>query len=202
MKKLILILFIFATPLFAQQPTNTITVIGEAIQETIEIEKYNITIEIKEVLADGYTNLETISIPQLVNNYKSKLNNLGLNFNELKENTVYNNTNTYNIFSYTYSTSIVDNLKKVLSIKMQGITSWVTIIGKEKTNTYIAKLNAEAIQDAKNKANLIAQNINKKVGNILSIEDTNHKQQFYLITHKPDEKEKYYVKVSFSLENL
>ncbi|MBG6133152.1 hypothetical protein IWQ47_004514 [Aquimarina sp. EL_43] len=201
MKKLILILLISTVPMFGQQQNNTISVIGECSKK-VDIEKYIINVEFREVMADGYQNIESKSISQLKEDYKNKLNTIGVDFEKFKENVLYKITSTgYGAQAYYfYVTKSLDEVKKIHAQKMKGVTiTWVDVIAKEKTNEEMMVLNKKAIQDARGKATRIAGSINKKVGSIQSIKDTNYKQQYYNV-NKSQELQKHYITVTFVLE--
>lgn len=188
-------------PVFGQQSNSTITVMGECSKK-VDIEQYIIHVEFREIVADGYQNIESKNIAQLTTEYKHKLSNVGVDFDKFEENVLYRiasiayTTQSY----YFYTTKSLDEVKRILAQKMKGVTiTWVDIIAKEKTNEDMMVLNKKAILDARDKATQIAESINKKIGDIQSIEDSSYKHQYYNST-RSKESQKHYVKVIFTLE--
>ncbi|MDY8135102.1 SIMPL domain-containing protein [Aquimarina sp. 2201CG5-10] len=200
MKQLIIICFMCINTIVAQQKSS-ITVIGESTK-TIEIKNYKINIEFREIVADGYQNIKSQNLEELKKAYTNMLNDIGINFEKFEENPTYRITSgqyTTTMY-YFYVASSIEEAQKIVSQKMKGVTNtWIDIIAKEKTNSEIGALNKIAINDARDKAILIASNTNKKVGEILQIEDVNYKQQAYYPS-KAQESAKYYIKVTFALE--
>ncbi len=201
MKKIIIGILLCATPIFGQQQ-NTITVTGEAIKKTT-IKEYVVNIEIKDIVADTYQNIESKKRPQIIEEYKSKLNSIGIDFKKFKENKLYAitglnyRTNSY----YYYTTTSFEEVEKMFGQLIKGVTIiWIDIISNEDTNTEIAALDTIAIQDAMNKAMLIAKNINKKIGGVQKIETLDNRQSKYYNTTRPKEPQKHYVKATFLLE--
>ncbi|MDH7446254.1 SIMPL domain-containing protein [Aquimarina sp. 2201CG14-23] len=200
MKNLIFILIFSVNAMFAQQK-NTIMVAGEATK-TIAIEKYVVNVEFREIMADTYQNIKPQNLEELKKEYASMLSKIGVDFSQFQENALYRvtsgqyNTTTY----YYYTANSIEEVQKIISLRMKGVTStWVDIVSKEKTTMEIAALNKKAIENAKDKANAIAKNIDKKIGEILNIEDVNYQQHLYYPS-KPTESLKYYIKVTFLLE--
>ncbi len=185
----------------AQQKEPTITVAGETVKE-IKVKEYVINIELKEVLADGYQNIESRSLKEVVESYQEMMQGIGVDFKKFEENLLYRITSSYYNKSeyYFYTTSSIDEVQKIISQKMKGLANtWVDIISKDLTNTEIGALNQKAIADAKDRATEIAKTINKRVGAILYIEDINQKRNgFYF--NKAKEPIKHQIKVTFALE--
>ncbi|WP_109302117.1 hypothetical protein [Aquimarina sp. AU474] len=201
MKKIIIGILLCTAPIFGQQQ-NTITVIGETFKKTT-IKEYVVNIEIKDIVADTYQNIESKKRPQLIEEYKSKLNSIGIDFKKFKENKLYAVTGlTHRTNSnYYYTTTSFEEVEKMFGQLIKGVTIiWIDIIPNESTNTEIATLNSMAIQDAANKATLTAKNINKKIGDIQKVETLDNRQSKYYNTAKPKEPQKYYVQVTFLLE--
>lgn len=195
-----LLFFLGLTSLMAQQK-NTITVTGEAIK-TIEIEKYIINIEFREVIGDNYRNIKGRTVDQLRKEFASELSKVNIDFSSFEEDIMYHITShTYNTSAfYTYETNSLTEVQHIISQKMEGITnSRVDIIAKELTNEKISILSKNAIDDAREIAQAIASKIGKNIGNITQIENTNNKyRSFY--SGRVKEPLKYYVKVTFLLE--
>ncbi|WP_299246909.1 SIMPL domain-containing protein [uncultured Aquimarina sp.] len=195
------ILFVFCYSSVNAQQQNSITVFGETIK-IIEIEKYLITVEFREIVGDNYTNVSAKSIAELKKEYASMLSKVNINFDQFKEDVYYNITSTlYNYSSqYYYETSSLEEVKRIISQKMKGIGSArVDIISKEISNEQIAALNKKAIDDARARAQQIASKVGKKAKEVIRVEDLNYKYDYFnsVGIKKPS---KYYVKVTFSLE--
>ncbi|WP_103069154.1 SIMPL domain-containing protein [Aquimarina sediminis] len=201
MKKIILIIFICTASLFGQGQNSTITVTGEYSRE-IDIEKYIIYVDFREALARKPQNSEQKKIPQLKSEFKEKLSKVGVDFGKFKKHDLYEVTGTaYGTSSYYYyATKSLDEVKKILIQKIEGVSAWAEIMAKEITNKDMAMLNKIAIDDARDKAMQMASNINKKIGTIKEIEDINHKEFGYYNAGRPYELHKHYVKVTFALE--
>ncbi len=201
MKKLIIGLLLCAAPIFGQQ-NNTITVTGEASKK-VEIKEYIINIEFKDLVADGYQNLESKKRSEIIEGYKNKIKHQGIDFNKFKRNKLYGITAlTYRTTSYyTYTTTSFEEVEKMFEQQMKGVTiSWVEILAEKNTNTDLAALDKMALQDAMDRAKITAASINKKIGDIQKIETASNKSYSYFNTAKPDELYKHYVQVTFILE--
>ncbi|GAA4109094.1 hypothetical protein GCM10022393_05490 [Aquimarina addita] len=195
------LLLICLIPVFGQEQKNTITVTGECIKN-IEIEKFIVNVEFNEIVADAYQNLEAQSLKELQLQFSTMLQKQGINFDKFEEKKLYRITSgQYRTASYFfYATSAVEEVEKIVSIKMKGLrNTWVDVVAKEKTNQELAELHKRALADAQERALLIANVSNKKIGNITYIEDVNYKYQ-YISSSKEKEPAKYYIKVTFGLE--
>lgn len=202
MKKLIIGLLLCTAPIFGQQQNNTITVRGEASKK-VDIKEYIVNIEFKDLVVDGYQNIEAKSRSQIIEEYKNKIKEIGIDFKEFKQNKLYGITAlTYRTTSYyTYTTTSFGEVEKMFGQQMKGVTiTWVEIFAKENTNTDLAALDKMAIQDAMNRAKITATSINKKIGAIQKIETSSNKSYLYFNTAKPNELHKHYVQVTFVLE--
>ncbi len=202
MKKIIIGLLLCAAPIFGQQQNNTITVRGEASKK-VEIKEYIVNLEIKDLVADGYQNIESKNRSEIIKEYKNKMKSIGIDFKEFKQNKLYGITAlTYRTTSYyTYATTSFEEVEKMFGQQMKGVTiTWVEIFAKENTNTDLAALDKMAIQDAMNRAKITATGINKKIGAIQKIETSSNKAYSYFNTSKPNELHKHYVQVTFVLE--
>ncbi|WP_299259299.1 SIMPL domain-containing protein [uncultured Aquimarina sp.] len=199
-KKILFILLLCHSFLSAQQE-HSISVIGET-NKTNEIENYIVNVEFREVIGDNYRNIKGKTTSELEKEFAAALSKVNINFSRFEEDLMYRVTSyAYTTSSfYFYKTSSFDEVKKIISQKVEGVTNTrVDIIAKEMTNEQIAKLSKEAIDDARNTANQIVTNIGRKIGKIIQIDNPNNKYKYYnsVAVKEPT---KYYVKVTFSLE--
>lgn len=203
MKKLIFILLISVSPLFSQERIKTITVIGET-ENRVEIGRYHLTLSLKQIVPDGYQHLEPKSLLELKQLYNDKLKEIGVDFGKFKENLLLYlylaNSELNDTAYYSYSTTSSDEIQKIIKQRMKGLTVInVEVIAKEKNNEELAVLSNLAIEDAKVVAQKIAKKLNKKLGDIVKVEDSNTKAQ-YMDTYKFIAPQKYSVTVQFSIE--
>ncbi len=201
MKKIIVVLLLCATPIFGQQ-NNTITVVGKASKK-FEIEKYIVHFEFRELVADGYQNVESKKRAQIIEDYKNKLKKINIDFEKFERNRLLPlTTSAYARSSYyEYTTTSFEEVENLFGLPMQGVTiTWVEILTKKNTNSDLVILDKTAINDAKNRANTIANGINKKIGDIQKIETLTDKSPRVFNSSKPHEFQKHYVKVTFTLE--
>ncbi|WP_299435733.1 hypothetical protein [uncultured Aquimarina sp.] len=190
-KKILLVFILCHGFLYAQQE-HSISVFGEA-DKINEIETYIVNVEFRDVIGDTYRNIKGKTVSELEKEFAAALS---------KENIMYRISSyayTTSAF-YFYKTTSLDEVKKIISKKIEGVTNTkVDIIAKQMTNEQIGTLSKEAVNDARNTANQIAVNIGKKVGEIIQIENLNNKYKYYNVV-AVKEPTKYYVKVTFSLE--
>jgi hypothetical protein len=203
MKKLIFILLVFTSPIFAQEGIKTITVIGKT-EKQIQIGSYHLTISLHQITPDGYQQSESKSLAQIKQAYSNKLKAVGVNFSTFKENKplyAYMSHNESNdVVYYSYSTTSSFEIRKVIAQKMSGMRIYnVEVIAKEKTNDELVNLASKAIINAKVTAQKIADKLNKKIGAIMKIENSNTADQ-YLDYYKPNKPQKHYITVTFTLE--
>ncbi len=198
-----MILFVLITAPLIAQDMNTITVSGTANKQ-VSIDKYHISISLKEVIADGYQNLEPMSLAEVTDAYKTKLNSVGIDFGKFVQNDAfgmyasYSETTDYGYYNYT--TTVGEEVKKIIKNKTRGVTIYsVEILAKDKTNTELSTLANAAIEDAKITAQKIANGMGKKLGSIVKVTDSNGKAQ-YMDTYKPNLPQKHTVSVTFSIE--
>ncbi|MBQ4801526.1 SIMPL domain-containing protein [Aquimarina sp. MMG015] len=202
--KKILIVFILCQGFLNAQQQNSISVIGEA-NKTNEINTYIVNVEFREVI--GYKNRNNINIKsktvsELEKEFAAALSKVNINFSRFEEDIMYriSSYDYTNSSFYFYKTTSLDEVKKIISQKIEGVTNTkVDIIAKEMTNEQIGKLTKEAVDDARKTADQIAINIGKKVGDVIQIENPNNKYKYYNAV-AVKEPTKYYIKVVFSLE--
>lgn len=196
----ILILLLCQTTLNAQK-TNSITVIGEAILQS-EIKEYIINVEFREIVGDSYRNIKGKTVDDVAKEFAASLSKVNIDFSRFEEDEMYRITSySYKTSRfYFYKTTSLDEVKLVLSQSMEGVTNTkVDIISKEMTNSEIGTLSKDAIDDARNTAVKIAENVGGNVGEIIKIENHNNKQKYFnsIAIKTPI---KYYVTVTFSLK--
>lgn len=203
MKYTIYLLFLIcSSPIFSQETQNAIEVVGET-EATITIDRYNMLINIKEVLADGYRNLEAKSLDEVTNTYKSKLKTVGIDFAKFQKNTsykLYAGTSEINeVMYYNYTSNSSEEVEKIMALKTPGVrVTNVEIIAKEKSAEELATISHKAILNAKSIAQKMAEKLNKNIGDIIAIRSSNTSSQ-YIDINKITSTQKYYVTVSFKL---
>lgn len=205
MKNIIFILImIITTSVFCQEQAKTITVIGET-KKQVEIDSIYLTISLNQIKSNEYDKqVEPMTLSQVTQNYRNKLKQENIDFSEFKENIpmhLYQSFSSENdIAYYSYATTSVDMIKNIVKQKVNGVTiMFVEIIAKEKTQDELASLTGEALINAKAVAQKIANKINKKIGAIIKIEDTNSADQ-YIDYYKLSKPQKHFVNVTFALE--
>lgn len=203
MKKLVFIILLTVTSAISQENSKTITVVGEANKQ-IEVNNYFLTISLKQIVADGYQQLEPKSLSQVKQLYSDKLKAIGVDFSKFQKNVLYKLYASYSevndVSYYNYATTSEEEVIKITKQRMNGLTVMqVEAVAKEKNNTEWAALTLTAIEDAKVKAKKTADHLNKKLGHIVKIENSDSRTQ-YINMHKPEEIQKHLVTVTFTLE--
>ncbi|WP_062053221.1 hypothetical protein [Aquimarina longa] len=207
MKKIIFIAFILlrVTSAIAQENNNsTLSIIGET-DKKIVINNYRITIALKEIVSNGYQQTEPKSLSEVTQLYSDKLKGIGVDFGKFNKNNLYKvYTSSYSevgdVAYYNYTSSSEEEILKVIKQKSTGLTVIQTEASPKKlTNEEWANLTNAAIQDAKIKGKKIASHLSKKLGKIITIENTDTKTQ-HIASYRPNEIQKHLVKVVFTLE--
>ena len=203
MKKLIFIILLTVTSTFSQENAKTLTIVGEANKQ-VEVNSYILTISLKQIVADGYQQLEPKSLSQVKQMYSDKLKTIDVDFNTFRKNVLYQLYASYSevkdVSYYNYTTTSQEEMIKIIKQKMNGLTIvQIEAVAKEKTNTEWSVLTSTAIKDAKVKAQKIADDLHKKLGIIVKIENSDTRMQ-YLNMYKPEEIQKHLVTVTFTLE--
>jgi len=200
--KMTILVLILCQSLVQAQETNSITVMGEADKST-EIERYIANVEFREVIGDSYRNIKGKTVNEIAKEFAAALSKVNIDFSRFEEDEIYRLTSyAYNTSRfYFYKTASKNEVELILSQSMEGvINTKVDIISKELTSEQIGKLNKEAIDDARNTATQIANNIGRTVGKIIQIETPQSNKYKYYSTTEIKEPSKYYVKVVFALE--
>lgn len=203
MKKIVFIILLTVTSVFSQENTKTLTIIGEANKQ-VEVNSYFLTISLKQIVADGYQQLEPKSLSQVTQMYSDKLKTIGVDFNKFRKNVLYRLYASYSevkdVSYYNYTTTSEEEMIKIIKLKMNGLAIvQIEAVAKEKTNEEWVVLTSAAIKDAKVKAQKIAGDLHKKLGTIIKIENSDTRMQ-YLNMYKPNEIQKHLVTVTFTLE--
>jgi len=201
MKKAILTfaLLISTLALFAQTtPQNNINVSG--------VHTYNLPAEYQAKMivsmANVYYDLETINFFEIKSNYLDKLAKAGISRDQLKEDDLH-----YAIMGYdkegtvlVFKTKSLDELQKFLSVKSMGVSKSETVFNAELSDELIATYHKAAFDNAKNKAEAIAQKIGRSIGKAISISDTNsNKFSESLYYGRAIGTKDYHISVSFEL---
>ncbi|RZS99548.1 SIMPL domain-containing protein [Aquimarina brevivitae] len=200
-KTITLILFLSLCVMNAQQK-NTITVFGETIKKN-KIKDYIVNIEFREIYPDNYRNVDGKTIDQVKKEYASALSKVNIDFSQFEEDVLYRlSSYAYNTSEfYIYHTNSMDEVKRILSQKVEGvINTRVDVYAEELSDKEIGELCKKATEDAKSQAMIIASNIGRKIGKVVAIENSNHRNQgFYIGSMK--QPTKYHIKVTFLLED-
>ncbi|WP_025666646.1 SIMPL domain-containing protein [Aquimarina megaterium] len=204
MKKLVfIVLLLTVTSVISQENNTTLTIVGEA-KKQIEIDSYSLTISLRQIVANGNLNFELASLSQITQNYKDKLKTIGVDFSKFQKNVLLQLYTSYSeahdVSYYNYATTSEEEMIKIIKQKMNGLTIvQVEAVAKEKNNTEWSALTLAAIEDAKVKAKKTADHLNKKLGRIVKVENSDSRTQ-YINMYKPEEIQKHLVTVTFTLE--
>ncbi|MDY8138528.1 hypothetical protein [Aquimarina sp. 2201CG5-10] len=204
MRTLVFIFLITFTSMFSQGNTDrTITVIGET-NKKVEIGYYHLSISLKEVVSDGYQQLESKTLSEVIQMYKDRLKTINVDFNAFQKNIPLQLYSSYgeikDAMCYNYTTTSQEEILNIIKQRMKGLTLvQVETIAKEKSNDQLAILTTAAIEDAKIKAKKIADKLNKKLGDIIKVENSNAGIE-YVNVYGLDELQKYQVTVTFTMK--
>jgi uncharacterized protein YggE len=173
MKKIILVTIAFISiataTVKAQESKSFIEVVGTTTYKRT-VEQYNVTIIITE---DALYNNGSERFAELKETYLTRVKDSGIDTSKLKENEFQYLTTGYvkegTVLSF--ETKFKDELIKLLKIKSRGVIIYNRYATYKPTD--IEALSKKAIENARQKAEGIAKNINKKLGTIIAIEDNN-----------------------------
>ncbi len=145
-----------------------------------------------------------MSLERVKQTYSDKLMAIGIDFSEFKENFPIRFYMSYSemndVAYYSYVTTSGELIQKIIAQNMDGLTTVnVEIVAKEKTTEELVNLTDIAIENAKITALKLANKRHKKLGNILTIVDSNYKAQ-YLNIYKPNVPQKHSVTVTFEIK--
>lgn len=200
---LITILTVLFSTAVIGQDVPSINIAGETSYTVSKIKNYVIHIQLKDVKSDEYSNLGIKTLDQVTTEYRNKLAENDVDFNKFSENkTLYIYSaygDTYNESSnYTFITSSETEILNVIKSKVPGLTIMSVEINAEPfPSEKISELTTLAINNAKEKAEKIAKNVNKKLGGIISISNENYDIPTY--SYYTNENLTFMVKVEFEL---
>ncbi len=151
--------------------TKTIKVNGSheyAIQPEY---KANMIVSLNNVYSHEY-----MTFTEVIDNYLVELAAAGITKSELSDDPL-----GYQLMGYekegtivSYITTSLKKLQKFLEVKVEGVIKSDVTFKLETSNSQIEKYAKAAITDAKNKAEMVAKSIGKKIGDIVHIEDSNY----------------------------
>ena len=184
MKKLIYLIALFFTiPLISQEQSNTISVIGET-EKTITDENYTVIIALQQIMVyDGQVEVEATSLEDVTRNYIKKLDEAGIDFSRFRRNNYYELVMSYGqnreAAYYYLKTTNKDEARKIINLKSSGVSvASSEVESKKLTDKELVALSVKAIENARQKAELIAKKLNKTIGEIVSISDQNTNAQY------------------------
>ncbi|MFB9052149.1 SIMPL domain-containing protein [Formosa undariae] len=204
MKNIIyLMVLMFALPSIAQDNKNTISVIGETEKQALD-DSYIILITLQQVMVyEGQGEVEATSLDVVKENYIKKAAEAGIDFNKFKRNTYYEFAISYSqnreSASYYLKTSDKAEVRKIMLLKSAGMSiTNIDIETNKLTEQELVELSVKAIANAKERAKAMAKKMNKTIGEIVSISDTNTSKQ-YVLDYGTSGTQTHSVSVSFEL---
>lgn len=200
MKNLVfsLTMLLITVGVFAQKAQNNISVNGH--------HKYTVAPEYSSKmivsLNNVYYDAQTTSLSEIKSSYLDRLAKIGIDSNRLEEDPLH-----YLMLGYEkegviieFKTNSLDEMQKFLSIKSMGVTRADSTLKAEITDSQMAEYAKKAFDDAKKKAQNIADKIGRKIGQAIYISDTNYKKISEAIYYGNTNQERdYYISVSFEL---
>ncbi|WP_405292431.1 SIMPL domain-containing protein [Algibacter sp. Ld11] len=205
MKKLIYLVALFFTiPLVSQEQNNTIEVLGET-EKRIADQNYTVIIALQQIMVyDGQVEVEATSLEDVKRNYIKKLDEIGIDFSRFKRNTYYELAMSYGqsreAAYYYLRTTNKDEARKIINLKSSGASIASSEVEPKKlTNQELSELSTKAIENARKKAELISKQINKTIGEIVSISDLNTNTQ-YIQSYGTTSLQPHSVTVTFELK--
>jgi hypothetical protein len=193
----VLALFTFGR-MAAQDQTNTINTTGNhAFEVPVEF-----TSKMIVSLSNVYYDTETMDLDALKATYRDKLSKAGMDISKLKEDRL-----AYALMGYdkdgtimTYTTQSLEEMQKFLLVRSLGISRSDTVMKATLTDAQMADLAVKAIENARQKAQAIAQKLGRNIGKAVYISDSNANEINESIYYgSPMNKRTYYVNVSFEL---
>ena len=200
MKKSILVLALIFTAMtaVAQSYTNNITVNG--------IHKYSIspeyTAKMIVSMSNVYYDAETMSMAEVKSGYLDKLAKIGISSDRIREDDLHYSMMGYDKDGtvFVFKTQSLDEMKKFLMVKSIGVTKSDTTLDAELTENQMAEYAKSAFDNAKKKAQAIAEKVGRKIGKAIYISDTNYtKISESMYYGSPANTKDYYISVSFEL---
>ncbi|WP_394750782.1 SIMPL domain-containing protein [Spongiimicrobium salis] len=200
MKKIIVFLvwFLTSTVSFAQIQTSSIAVNGSHTYSISPVYTASMIISLNNV----YYEAQLTNLAELKATYLAKLEKAGIDTSTITDDAL-----SYALLGYDkegsilkYKTTSLESMKTFLSVKALDVTKSDTTLQTELNQDQMAAYAQLAIENARGKAEKIAQKIGRKVGKIMSINDNNSakitESLYYgsLINQR-----EYYISVSFEL---
>jgi uncharacterized protein YggE len=186
--------------LIAQSDQNTISVGG--------VHKYSISPEYKAnmviSMSNVYYDTETMTYSAIKSAYLDKLAKVGISSDRISENelqyllTGYDKEGTIMVFT----TKSLDEMNKFLRVKSIGVTKSDTNLIVEMTDAQMSEYAKIAYNNARQKAEALANKIGRSVGKAVSISDTNSNKIYdsmYYGYGNSFESREYHISVSFEL---
>lgn len=195
---------LFTVSSIAQEHKNTITVVGET-ETSVEDNSYTILVSLQQILVyEGQGEVEVASISDVKNNYINKLGDLGIDFSRFRRSTYYEFASSYGqsrVTEYYFlKTSNKDEARKIINLKLAGTSIANTEIEANKlTNDELVNLAKKAMDNARDKAEALAEKMNKTVGEIVAVVDQNTSEQ-YTQSYGTSKVQSHLVTVSFELQ--
>ncbi|MET2984611.1 SIMPL domain-containing protein [Aureibaculum conchae] len=202
MRKLIIaVLILIAANTFAQENTSTKNTIS--VSSNVKFKKEVKAYRVKLVMGldqMGYGNNECNTLDELKEKYFAKLKEKGIDPTKLEEQKIeylsmyYQREGTV----YYYEASTEEEVQKVLSARVNGITNNGLEYKMELEDTIYDSLIEKAIEQAKDKAERIAKKANRKVGKIAMISDNSYGNDGWAYYSPKDE----YIRINVVFELL
>ncbi len=187
------------TGIFAQSLKDNISVSGN--------HKYTIAPEYscKMVVSlnNVYYDSETVSQSEIKSGYLDRLAKVGISSDRIKEDPLH-----YALLGYEkegtvleFKTNSLEEMKKFLLVKAIGVSRSDTTYETELTDAQMAEYAKAAFDNAKKKAEGIAQKLGRKIGPAVYISDSNLKKISESMYYGNTSQERdYYISVSFELQ--
>lgn len=187
------------TGIFAQSLKDNISVSGN--------HKYTIAPEYSckmiVSLNNVYYDSETVSQSEIKSGYLDKLAKAGISSDRIKEDPLH-----YALLGYEkegtvleFKTNSLEEMKKFLFVKAIGVSRSDTTYETELTDAQMAEYAKAAFDNAKKKAEGIAQKLGRKIGQAVYISDSNLKKISESVYYGNTSQERdYYISVSFELQ--
>lgn len=184
---------------FAQNMQNNITVNGH--------HTYSISPEYssKMILSmnNVYYDAQTMSLSEVKSTYLDKLAKAGISSDRLKEDPLH-----YALLGYEkeglileFTTSSLEEMQQFLGVKSIGVTRSDTTLKTELTDAQMATYAKAAFDDARKKAQAIADKIGRKITKAIYVNDTNSQKIAESMYYGNTSAERdYYISVSFELQ--
>lgn len=190
--------------------TATISAFSQNMKDNITVNgnhKFEISPEYSSKmivsLNNVYYDAQTMSQSEINSGYLDRLAKVGISSDRLKEDPLhfallgYEKEGTV----FEFKTNSLDEMQKFLGVKSIGVTRSDTTFETELTEMQMAEYAKAAFDNAKTKAEAIAQKLGRRIGQAIYISDTNYKKisesMYYGNTTQNRD---YYISVSFELQ--